>query len=402
MTGGADGRPSVLFHLPHMRPGGAERVTAILAGWLVERGWRAGLVLNRAEGALLDTLHPAVAVHDLGAARTAAAVTPLLRTLMAARTDIVVGMLPYCSVSLLLARLAGATAARTVVAEHGVLSAETAESRSPRLIRALIRTTYSRSDALVAVSRGAARDMAALAGVPPSRVAVIHNPVAGDADTAPPRPDDPWFAAGEPPVLVAAGRLVPLKGFDTLLQAVALLRGRLPVRLVILGEGPERNRLLALRDRLDLAAHVRLPGHVADPAGYMAAAAAVVVSSVREGFGNVLVEAMALGTPVVSTDCPHGPGELLEGGRLGPLVPVGDAAALAGAIAATLAAPPDPAPLRRRAADFTPARCCARWEDLLLSLLPGAAAVQSPASPRRVDRVGPDRASGNVADTSST
>jgi glycosyltransferase involved in cell wall biosynthesis len=172
---------------------------------------------------------------------------------------------------------------------------------------------------------------------------------------------------------MGAGRLVRQKDFPTLVRAFAQARRRRPLRLLIAGgaDNPARTaerqaELATLAGELGVAGDVELPGHVANPVALMARAGVFALSSAWEGFGNVLVEALACGTPVVSTDCPSGPAEILAGGRFGRLVPVADPAAMAAAIEATLAAPPDPGPLRARAQDFSAERAADAYLALLL------------------------------------
>jgi glycosyltransferase involved in cell wall biosynthesis len=223
-----------------------------------------------------------------------------------------------------------------------------------RLLLRLAWRAYRHAAAVVAVSRGVADHLTSRVGLAADRVVVIHNPIVfpGLTERAAVPLAEPWYGAGAPPVILGIGRLEPQKDFATLIRAVALLRRERPVRLRILGEGPLRADLEAQVRAAGLEDAVQLPGFCANPFAEMRQAAVVVLSSIFEGFGNVLVEAMACGTAVVSTDCPSGPAEILEGGRLGPLVPVGDAEALAAAIGATLDCPPDPAALRARAEDF--------------------------------------------------
>jgi len=193
------------------------------------------------------------------------------------------------------------------------------------------------------------------AGLPRERIQVIYNPVLTPQipSMAAMPLDHPWFAPGEPPVILGAGRLRREKDFASLIRAFARLRTQRPVRLVILGEGEERAALEALVQVLGIESVVSLPGFVENPFTYMSKATVFVISSVWEGFGNVLVEAMACGMPVVSTDCPSGPSEILEYGRYGPLVPVGDIEALAEAIGLTLENPIDAETLQRRAGNFS-------------------------------------------------
>jgi glycosyltransferase involved in cell wall biosynthesis len=180
--------------------------------------------------------------------------------------------------------------------------------------------------------------------------------------------DHPWLAPGSAPVVLAVGRLTPTKDFPTLLRAFAQVRQALPARLIILGEGknPEESaarqiELMEMAAELGIAADVALPGFVINPLAYMARASVFVLSSVWEGFGNVIAEALACGCPVVSTDCPDGPGEILERGRYGRLVPVGDHGAMAAAILETLRGPPEPHILHGRAALFSVDRAVERY-----------------------------------------
>ncbi|MBA1147706.1 glycosyltransferase [Ectothiorhodospiraceae bacterium WFHF3C12] len=226
-----------------------------------------------------------------------------------------------------------------------------------------IRHFYPWADGIVTPSRGAGDDLAALAGLPGERVTVIPNPVVDDAlyAAAAEPVDHPWFAAGEAPVVVGAGELSERKDFATLVRAFARVRARRPCRLVILGRGRQREALLALAAELGVAGDVDLPGFAANPYAYMARAGCFAMTSRLEGAGIALIEALALGTPVVSTDCPSGPAETLENGRYGPLVDVGDDQALAASIGELLDAPPDRDFLRAGAARYSVARVADRY-----------------------------------------
>jgi glycosyltransferase involved in cell wall biosynthesis len=213
---------------------------------------------------------------------------------------------------------------------------------------------YLKADCIVAVSEGVADDLVSEVGLPRSAIRVIYNPVVTPELAA--RAEEPlvhpWLVPGSAPVLLAAGRLSAQKDFPTLLRAFARVRAARPARLIILGEGELRAQLEAQAVALGLGEDVQFPGFVENPYAYMRRAGVFVLSSAWEGFGIVLVEAMACGAPVVSTDCPVGPAEILEGGRYGPLVPIGDDGALAHAILSALDCPMDPERLRARAGDF--------------------------------------------------
>jgi glycosyltransferase involved in cell wall biosynthesis len=223
------------------------------------------------------------------------------------------------------------------------------------LIKIISSLFFRYADAAICISKGVAEDFIKTTGMPPQKTHVVYNPIVypGLEQEARQSISHPWFATGNKPVILAVGRLVVAKDYPTLLNAFSLLNRKRQANLLILGEGRERLRLEALVRQLGLTENVQMPGFVKNPYAYMARARLLVLSSRWEGFGNVLVETLACGTPVVSTDCKGGPGEILEGGRFGRLVPVGDAQALAAAMLETLQTPPDRAMLRQRAQDFT-------------------------------------------------
>lgn len=259
-------------------------------------------------------------------------------------------------------RLARHRPARVVATLHDAL-------RNRRLRRRAHRS-YPYADAVAGVSHGVSAQFAAIPGLAPGRVHTIYNPVvSADLARRIREPvEHPWLrdeAAGYP-VLLAVGRLRRVKDFPNLLSAFARLLARRPARLIVLGQGSLHRRLLSLARELRVAEHVDFPGFVENPYAFMARASLFVLSSRNEGLPTVLIEAMACGCPVVSTDCPFGPNEILEGGRFGELVPVRDPAALAGAMERALDAPPRPDALRERAAFFGIETAVDRYEELLV------------------------------------
>lgn len=250
---------------------------------------------------------------------------------------------------------------------HNTISVEAGGGR--RLQRRLqtVSRYYPRARGIVTVSRGVANDLIDRCAVDASLVRTIYNPVISErfrrmaAEGPPPHP---WFSESVP-IIVAVGRLTRQKAFDHLLRCFALVREKRPCRLIILGEGPDRPQLEQLQRELGLAEQVWMPGFVGNPYPFMKAASVLALSSIFEGLALVLVEAMALGTPVVSTDCPSGPAEVLEGGRYGTLVPVGDRAAMVAALEQALDSSPDKALLSSAVDRFTVENVVNQYVDFL-------------------------------------
>jgi glycosyltransferase involved in cell wall biosynthesis len=338
----------IAFFLPSLRDGGAERVTVNLVAGMVEKGFPVDVVLAAAEGPYLGLVPSPARVIDLKSSRVLRSLGPFARYLRREQPRAVVSSLHHANlVALWAARLAGGSVP-VVAAVHSTLSVSSRQpgKRARVFFPLLLRTFYPWASAIVAVSRGAADDIARTAGVPRDRIEVIYNPVITPSLLAQAQcpPCHPWYRPGQPPVVLAVGRLTPTKDFPTLIRAFAEVRRRRPARLLILGEGEEREALTALASELNLADDVALPGFQERAVAFMAHARLFVLSSVGEALPTVLIEALATGTPVVSTDCPSGPREILQGGRLGALVPVGDASALAQAMLDALERPADALP----------------------------------------------------------
>jgi glycosyltransferase involved in cell wall biosynthesis len=389
--------------------GGAERNMTQLAGGLAELGHRVDLVLARPGGDFAGEVPPGVRRVDLGGPQWGRTVAALMRDrataralapslisahppavlacapalagyLRAERPDALLSALVYANVAALWARRLAGTDTRVVVSERNAVFARVGGDARRRIQRIpeLLRRFYPEADAIACVSGGVADDVARATGIPRERICATWSPVVTPGLAAGARPDPPhaWLAPGAPPVVLGVGKLKPQKRFDTLVLAFARLRATRPARLVILGRGPQRQPLLALARRLGVAQDVLLPGFASDPFAWMRHAAVFALSSAWEGLPSVLIQALACGCPVVSTDCPHGPREILEGGAHGPLVPVGDDAALARALAGVLDQPPPAAALRRRAEAFAVAPVVAATLPLLL----GADAPRRPSS----------------------
>ncbi|MBA2747160.1 MAG: glycosyltransferase [Tatlockia sp.] len=364
LTPPAQKNTDVSLFVPNMDGGGAERVMLQLAQGFAQKGLKVDLVLARAEGAYLSKVPPEVRLVDLKSKSPVILfkTLALVDYLRQERPKIILSALDIVSAATWAKRLAKVPT-QVIMSVHTNLSYQFEDKPDlvvGKLRAALVRWFYPLADGIIAVSRGVADDVAHLANLPPEKVKVIYNPVItpdiGEKAAAP--VDNPWFAPGEPPVILGVGRLVRQKDFATLIRALAIVRQHTPARLVILGDVDKREpaikpELKSLITELGLEESVALPGFVDNPYAYMAKAKVFALSSIYEGFGNVIAEAMAVGTPVVSTNCKSGPAEILENGKYGKLSPVGDSQALAEAIIATLAQPMEPELLRQRAKAFS-------------------------------------------------
>lgn len=231
-----------------------------------------------------------------------------------------------------------------------------------------MRLFYPRADAVVAVSKGVAQDLEHMLGRPLPSLTVIPNPViTPKLNEQARRPvHHPWLEDARRPVFVGMGRLTTQKDFPTLLRAFQKVGRTTPCRLILLGEGSHRPTLESLARSLGVRDDVFFAGFVPNPYPYLRKASVFVLSSIWEGSPNALTEAMALGTPVVATDCPSGPREILRGGEVAPLVPMKDPDAMAEAILQVLKNPPDPKRLREAVSDYTVENSARRYLDVLL------------------------------------
>jgi glycosyltransferase involved in cell wall biosynthesis len=354
----------IAVFLQDLSGGGAERMMVQLAGGIANCGVGVDLVLVRPEGPYLEDVSKNVRIVDLAARRTLNSVFRLARYIKRERPAALLSALVHVNVAAILAaRLAGRST-RVVISERNTISlaANGVSTAAVRLAHRLVPRIYPLADEIVAVSQGVAEDLAQFGGLPLERITVIKNPVITPrlAELAGQLPDHPWFTADQVPVVLGVGRLTEQKDFGTLLRAFADVRKHETAKLVILGDGPDRSELERLAGELGLGEDVDMPGFVQNPYAFMSRAALLALSSRWEGSPNVLVESMDCGTPVVATDCPNGPSEILEAGRYGRLVPVGDPQQLAAAILATLRNPPAPDLLRRKSSEYTieaSARC---------------------------------------------
>ncbi len=345
----------IALFLPNLAGGGAERILVTLGRELGSRGYAVDLVLVEASGPLMAEATD-LNIVDLSANRASRALPKLARYLRALSPALLLSSLRHTNIIAVGARLLARTPTRIVVREANTASIAARHATRSRLILSLLRPAYRIADGVIAVSDGVAADLQQNLGVPARKITVIPNPTITQAvfdGMAEAVPSLDRARAQGALVVLAVGRLVPAKDFATLLRAFAILiRQQCNARLVILGEGPERQSLEALAAELAIDHSVAFPGFVSNPFKYMARADVFVLSSRYEGLPNVMIQAMACGCQIVSTDCPHGPREILLDGELGRLVPVGSVTELADAILSMRTRPVDTDRITERAADF--------------------------------------------------
>lgn len=359
----------VAIFLPDLRGGGAERISVNLANALVDRGYLVDIVLLSAIGPFLDLLRPEVRIVNLQVKRMRAALPPLIRYLRQSRPDVMLACMWPLTVFSLIARKIARVSTRMVVAEHVTWSASQVEySLLQRfVIRKTMHLFFPGAQAVVAVSDGAAKDLANYAGLVRKRVTTIYNPVVDSSIKVIPKTEfsglELWKLAQCR--ILTVGSLKKQKNHLLLLRAFSMLPKNLDAHLLILGEGHLRERLEALVDELGIKANVSMPGFVSDPSPYYQHASLFALSSDFEGLPTVLIEALAFGTPVVSTDCPSGPREILCDGQFGELTPLGNAEVLALAMAKSLTVAHDSTALKERAQDFSIDKAVDQYEAIL-------------------------------------
>lgn len=374
-------RTRVLFFRPTLGQGGADRSTVTVLRHLDRSRFEPALALVRAEGEWLSAVPDDVEVIDLRARRLAMSSPRLASVLGDRRPDVLFSTCSSSNIAALLARAQARVPCRLVLSErNALLRGHLTAGRAVEY--GLKHALYRFADHVTAVSQGVKDEITAKLRLPADRISVVYNPVITDdmAAQAAMSVDDAWFQPGEPPVVLAVGRLVPQKDYPTMLRAFAAVRRRVRARLYVLGEGPERDRLIAEANRLGAGDDVRFAGFDANPFRYMARCAVYAASSRAEGLPGALIQAMACGAPAVVTDCEHGPREVIgEPGRAGFLVPVGDAESLAADIAALLEDEPRRASVGRRGAEvaarFGVASSVARYEAAIVGATPSSTAA---------------------------
>ena len=351
--------------IPDMHGGGAERVALTLIQGFIERGHEVDLILFRSSGELLELIPAVARIIDLNVKRMRHAVRPLACYLRERRPDALqASMWPVTLIAILARHLAGINC-RLLVSDHSNVSAQFPDQPwRIKMIGWSMRLLYPLADIRLCVSRDVAADLAAISGLKPDLFEAVYNPVPVRTGKPTAEVEAQWKGRGRR--ILSVGALKAQKNHALLLRAFAILYKRKPANLIILGKGECRPSLEQMIVELGIGDAVSMPGFALDSTPYYASADAFALSSDFEGFANVLVEAMAAGLPIVSTDCRSGPREVLDEGKYGWLVPVGDAEALAVAMEQALADPPDRELLMIRAQEFRPEIAVERYLELML------------------------------------
>ncbi len=351
----------ISFLLPNLEGGGAERIMLSLSEEFARRGLETDLVLMKKEGVFLKDVGGDVNIAELNCRRGVFSVVPVKKYLESKHPDVLITTLDHVNVAAIAAKTASRAGCALII-NQGIHFSSSKRAQNKILIL-LLRCLYPRAKAInliIAVSGGVRDDLVSTLRVPEDKIRVIYNPI--DVENIFRRKDEPvpqfdfLCREGGYRIILGAGRLTRQKGFDFLIKTFCRLREKRKAKLIILGEGEQRAELEKLAEESGVKNDVYLPGFVENPWSYMSRADVFVLASRWEGFGNVIVEALACGTTVVSADCPSGPAEILENGKYGKLVPAGDADAFAAAVEESLDAPFDPEFLRARAMDFRVSR----------------------------------------------
>lgn len=336
----------IALYIPSMNGGGAERVMLTLANGLAEKGIEVDLVLNKAQGPYLKDLSNNVNIIELKASRAIKSIIPLALYIRKHKPDTILSAMNYINIITLVSRTLSRANTKVAISEHDNLSASIKNQNRPLfnfILKKIMSIMYRRADTIIAVSDGVAEDLSQQLNISRETIITIYNPIVTknllkEIKHAEDKPHS-WFANKTSPVLISVGRLTRQKGLDVLIHSLPKVLNHVDCRLVILGEGSLESDLRKTIKELNLEKNVDLVGFVDNPYSWMLNSDLFILPSRHEGFGNVIVEAMACGTPIISTDCPSGPSEILEDGKWGDLIPVGNVEELSNAIINSLTTP---------------------------------------------------------------
>lgn len=361
----------IAVFLPDFRKGGAQAMMINLANHWAASGHDVHVIAGTIEGGLSTNLHPSIPVTTGKGSGAFSGFMPLRNFLADEKPDALVSALYHANiVAGLVTATLGFRRTKIVLSERNHLSSSLNDLPFYKrvLILPLLHLAYRFADYYIGISKGVSINLEDEFGLCREKITTIYNPVVTPefaAKAAAPA-DHPWLKNKDLPVLIAAGRLTTQKDYPTMLRAFASVLKEKPCRLIVLGTGNQESAIKQFAQSLGVADSVDFVGQVESPLPYMAASDIFVFSSAWEGFGNVLVEALYCGLPIVSTDCPFGPSEILENGKYGVLCPVGGHEAFARAILNVLEKNPFPAEAqKKRAEDFSVERVSFQYLDVM-------------------------------------
>lgn len=386
LESGLAGQRIALF-LPSLAGGGAERRMLEVAELLTRAGFAVDLIVTRRGGAWWGSVSPPTRLINLNAWKAPISLPGLVRYIRRERPAAMIATIAQCCVTALVAKLLVGREFRLILRQETVYSSYyPTAGPAMKALMLFMRLLLHTADAIWSVSSYVADDLKRLAPKAAALVHVVENPVvSADLLRKARQPvAHPWLSDATVPVVLTVGRLKILeKDHPTLLRAFAMVVKRRPARLVILGDGPDKSRLEALSRNLGIRDRVDFAGFQMNPAAYMVHAQVFVLSSIFDGLPGVLIEALACGTSVVSTDCPGGVREVLEDGKWGKLVRIGDAEALADAICETIESPMPPADLVHAASRYSTTASTRRLLELLDHVWAKGASQSERSIPRR-------------------
>lgn len=327
----------ISIFIPSMEGGGAERVVLNIANALSQHeNSSVSLILSQAKGIYLDKISSNVRIIDLQSKRTMNSLYGLVKHLKQHNPDVLISAINHANIIAVIAKLFVKKDIKLILTQHTMLSHSVRSTNKLLTVTLfnLVKLTYPLASKIITVSKSIENDVINNVNVREDQIQTIYNPIMEDRilEQSLEKVHHDWFKSGSPPVILSVGRLNEVKDYPTLFKAFKILREKMDVRLLVLGEGALRENLTNLSHDLELKNDIQILGFVENPYKYMSRARVLAMSSLYEGFGNVLVEALACGTDIVSTNCPGGVSEILDNGRYGVLVPVGDVESLAKAL----------------------------------------------------------------------
>lgn len=362
----------IAFFSYDMRVGGAEKMILTLLPQFIKAGYFIDLVLIKKAGAFLSDIDPRVNIISLKKEHVSQSLIPLIRYFKKSKPDVFISNLTHLNIVTIIAKIFSGTCSKIIITEHNTITANNLENGGKESILVFLsKFLYPLADKTVVVSEGAAQNLIDAIRINPNKVQNIYNPI--DIDhihlLAKEQINESWLTEKSIPVLIAVGRLEQQKNFSFLMDVFQTLIKKRKARLLILGEGSERQMLEQQMIAYGIENEVKLPGIKTNPYPYISNADILVCTSKYEGFNITLAESLACGTPVISMNCPYGPAEILDNGTYGQLISPGDQDGMVNAIIAAIDHPeslPSKEKLMERAKRFSAEKIFSEYQELFL------------------------------------